>query len=119
MFCSGMAPLIRAVLSKLIGDEESAKIEIIANDVILKPEGKWEIQFRHPSRCVSSLSYFDMNNARICERCYDISLHTHHDQRHRSLTALMLPDAPLVTAALRTRVVSAWNAVNADHVFFK
>lgn len=45
-----MAPLIRAVLSKLIGDDESAKIEIIANDVVLKPEGKWEIQFRHPSR---------------------------------------------------------------------
>ncbi|KAF5311005.1 hypothetical protein D9619_007738 [Psilocybe cf. subviscida] len=47
---SGMAPLIRAVLSKLIGDDESAKIEIIANDVVLKPEGEWEIKFRHPSR---------------------------------------------------------------------
>lgn len=44
-----MAPLIRAVLSKLIGDEEAAKIEIIANDVEVREDGSWEIKYRHPS----------------------------------------------------------------------
>lgn len=47
---SGMAPLIRAVLSKLIGDEEAKNIEIIANDAIVREDGTWEIQYRHPSR---------------------------------------------------------------------
>ncbi|KZT04529.1 uncharacterized protein LAESUDRAFT_737939 [Laetiporus sulphureus 93-53] len=46
---SGMAPLIRAVLSSLIGEEDARKIEIISNDVIIHPDGKWEIQYRHPS----------------------------------------------------------------------
>lgn len=45
-----MAPLIRAVLSKLIGDEEAKEIEIIANDATVRDDGTWEIQFRHPSR---------------------------------------------------------------------
>lgn len=47
---SGMAPLIRAVLSNLIGQEGADEIEIIANDVKVFPDGKWEIQFRHPTR---------------------------------------------------------------------
>ncbi|KAF9461728.1 HAD-like domain-containing protein [Collybia nuda] len=46
---SGMAPLIRAVLSNLVGDEAANEIEIIANDVAVHPDGKWEIKFRHPS----------------------------------------------------------------------
>jgi len=46
---SGMAPLIRAVLSNLVGNEAAAEIEIIANDVTVFPDGKWEIKFRHPS----------------------------------------------------------------------
>jgi len=45
-----MAPLIRAVLSKHIGDEEAKEIEIISNDVEIHPDGKWEIKYRHPSR---------------------------------------------------------------------
>jgi len=51
-----MAPLIRAVLSNLVGEEDANEIEIIANDVIVHPDGKWEIQFRHPSRLVSNNS---------------------------------------------------------------
>jgi len=47
-----MAPLIRAVLSKLIGDKEASKIEIIANDVQIEENGHWEIQYRHPERFV-------------------------------------------------------------------
>lgn len=47
---SGMAPLIRAVLSKHIGDEEAKEIEIISNDVEIQPDGKWQIKYRHPSR---------------------------------------------------------------------
>ncbi|KAI5119152.1 hypothetical protein M0805_005231 [Coniferiporia weirii] len=46
---SGMTPLIRAVLSKLIGDEDAATIDIIANDVNVLPDGKWEIKYRHPT----------------------------------------------------------------------
>jgi 2,3-diketo-5-methylthio-1-phosphopentane phosphatase len=46
---SGMAPLIRAVLSALVGDESAQEIEIIANDAIVHPDGSWEIQYRHPS----------------------------------------------------------------------
>ena len=49
---SGMEPIIRAVLERLIGEEEAGKIEIIANDVKFTDEGKkgetWEIVFRHP-----------------------------------------------------------------------
>ncbi|EOR00812.1 hypothetical protein E3P92_01273 [Wallemia ichthyophaga] len=47
---SGMAPFIRSVLSKLIGEEEAKTIDIISNDVKFNDdEGKdWEIVFRHP-----------------------------------------------------------------------
>ena len=45
-----MAPLIRAVLSKHIGDKEANEIEIISNDVKIEPNGKWRIKYRHPSR---------------------------------------------------------------------
>ncbi|KAJ7599585.1 HAD-like domain-containing protein [Mycena floridula] len=46
---SGMAPTIRAVLSSLVGDENAAEIDIIANDVEIYADGRWEIKFRHPS----------------------------------------------------------------------
>ncbi|RDB27056.1 Pdp3-interacting factor 1 [Hypsizygus marmoreus] len=46
---SGMAPIIRAVLSKLVGEEDASEIEIIANDAIVHPNGRWEIKYRHPS----------------------------------------------------------------------
>jgi 2-hydroxy-3-keto-5-methylthiopentenyl-1-phosphate phosphatase len=52
LVCSGMAPLIRAVLSKHIGEEEANEIEIISNDVDILPDGKWRIKYRHPSRYV-------------------------------------------------------------------
>lgn len=45
-----MEPLIRAVLSKLIGEEDAAQIDIIANGVTVENDGAWEIQFRHPER---------------------------------------------------------------------
>ncbi|EPT02183.1 hypothetical protein FOMPIDRAFT_1022985 [Fomitopsis schrenkii] len=46
---SGMAPLIRALLGSLIGEEDANKIDIVSNDVNIHPDGKWEIQYRHPS----------------------------------------------------------------------
>ncbi|RXW21851.1 hypothetical protein EST38_g3996 [Candolleomyces aberdarensis] len=52
LLCSGMAPLIRAILSALIGEEDASQIEIIANDVTLFDDGKWDIKYRHPSRYV-------------------------------------------------------------------
>ncbi|KAG6865495.1 hypothetical protein C0991_002093 [Blastosporella zonata] len=48
-YACGMAPLIRAVLSNLVGEESANEIEIIANDVDIHPDGKWEIKYRHPS----------------------------------------------------------------------
>ena len=47
---SGMAPLIRAVLSNLIGEEAAKTIHIISNEAEVKPDGKWELKFRHPNR---------------------------------------------------------------------
>jgi 2-hydroxy-3-keto-5-methylthiopentenyl-1-phosphate phosphatase len=44
-----MAPMIRAVLSNLLG-EQANEIEIIANDVNVKSDGEWEIKYRHPTR---------------------------------------------------------------------
>lgn len=48
-----MTPLIRAVLSALVGEEDAAEIEIISNDVEFDADGKWHIKFRHPSRFAS------------------------------------------------------------------
>ncbi|ELU41571.1 hypothetical protein AG1IA_04400 [Rhizoctonia solani AG-1 IA] len=47
---SGMEPLIRAVLSNLIGDEDAARIDIISNDVRFDADGSWHIVYRHPER---------------------------------------------------------------------
>jgi len=49
LVCSGMAPVIRAVWSKHIGDEEAKEIEINSNDVEIQPEEKWQIKWRHAS----------------------------------------------------------------------
>ncbi|KAJ7674288.1 HAD-like domain-containing protein [Mycena rosella] len=46
---SGMAPSIRAVLSNLVGEEVADTIDIIANEVEIEDNGKWHINFRHPS----------------------------------------------------------------------
>ncbi|KAK7691735.1 hypothetical protein QCA50_005135 [Cerrena zonata] len=46
---SGMAPLIRVVLSKLIGDEQAKEIEVVANDADVKEDGSWSIKYRHPT----------------------------------------------------------------------
>lgn len=54
---SGMAPFIRAVLSKHIGDKEANEIEIISNDVDIQPDGKWRIKYRHPSRWVDGVFF--------------------------------------------------------------
>ncbi|KAJ7910282.1 HAD-like domain-containing protein [Mycena leptocephala] len=46
---SGMAPIIRAVLSNFVSDEVANSIDIIANDVEIEPNGHWTIKFRHPT----------------------------------------------------------------------
>ncbi|KAE8256075.1 hypothetical protein A4X13_0g2822 [Tilletia indica] len=49
---SGMEPIIRSIMSNLIGEDDAAQIDIVSNDVkYTDPEGKgttWEIVFRHP-----------------------------------------------------------------------
>ena len=59
-----MAPLIRAVLSNLIGEEDAKEIEIVSNEVDVHADGTWEIKYRHPTR---SLSF-----ASICRISYHI-----------------------------------------------
>lgn len=44
---SGMVPVIKLLLNKLIGEKESENIDIIANDVKILDNGKWEIVYRH------------------------------------------------------------------------
>ncbi|GAA5971273.1 hypothetical protein JCM3765_000968 [Sporobolomyces pararoseus] len=47
---SGMVPIIRAILTNLIGTEDASKIPIIANDVEYLNEtgSKWTIKYKHP-----------------------------------------------------------------------
>jgi hypothetical protein len=52
--CSGMEPLIRGVLSNLIGEDDAKTIDIISNEVDIKSDGSWSIKFRHPERWVIS-----------------------------------------------------------------
>ncbi|PVG01335.1 hypothetical protein CPB86DRAFT_97953 [Serendipita vermifera] len=65
---SGMTPWIRAVLSKLIGEEEASKIEVICNDVEYDANGRWHIKFRHPEsgfghdKSQAILPYRDLEN---------------------------------------------------------
>lgn len=54
---SGMAPIIRAVLSNFVSDEVANSIDIIANDVEIEPNGHWTIKFRHPTRLFPLYSF--------------------------------------------------------------
>ncbi|GAA99482.1 uncharacterized protein L969DRAFT_93942 [Mixia osmundae IAM 14324] len=45
---SGMVPIIRSILSNLIGQERADKLEIVANDVTIHSDKSWEIKYRHP-----------------------------------------------------------------------
>lgn len=40
--------MIRTVLENLLEPEDANRMEIIANKAIVHPDGKFEIQFRHP-----------------------------------------------------------------------
>ena len=46
-----MAPIIRAALSTLGGEGNFNAIDIISNDVKIESDGKWTIEYRHPTRC--------------------------------------------------------------------
>lgn len=43
-----MVPIIRSILENLLGPEDASRMEIIANGVDVKQDGKFEIVFRHP-----------------------------------------------------------------------
>ncbi|GAA5824215.1 hypothetical protein JCM11251_001571 [Rhodosporidiobolus azoricus] len=45
---SGMKPIIQACLANLVGPEDAAKIDILANDVELVNDKEWRIVYRHP-----------------------------------------------------------------------
>lgn len=46
---SGMKPIIHALLTKLVGVEATANIEIISNDVEINPTTQeWDIIYKHP-----------------------------------------------------------------------
>ncbi|ORX38337.1 HAD-like domain-containing protein [Kockovaella imperatae] len=79
---SGMAPIIRAVLSKHM-PEAAKEIDIIANDVkFTDPEGKgtkghWELVFRHPEshyghdKSLAILPYRDLDKPPVLVFCGD------------------------------------------------
>lgn len=46
---SGMIPIIRALLTKLVGESAAQEIQIIANNVNIKPDGSWHIIYRDES----------------------------------------------------------------------
>ena len=46
---SGMEPLIRAILTNLLGDDAN-HIDIISNSVQVHKDGSWYIKYRHPTR---------------------------------------------------------------------
>jgi len=46
---SGMTPIIRAVLSNLIGEEDAQTIDIISNEIKIEADGSWSIIYRHPT----------------------------------------------------------------------
>ena len=43
-----MVPIIRSILENLLGTEDAARMEIIANDAEVRSDGKFSIKFRHP-----------------------------------------------------------------------
>lgn len=73
---SGMVPIIRSIFSKLIGEEEASKIDVIANEVIFTDPDKkgdtWKLVYRHPDN------------------------HYGHDKSKSILPYRNLPDAPLI-----------------------
>lgn len=45
---SGMVPIIRSIMEKLVGVEAASRIDIIANEVDHRADGTWGIKVRHP-----------------------------------------------------------------------
>lgn len=49
---SGMTPIIRSILSNLLGDKDASEIEVISNEVNFTDPGQtgetWELVYRHP-----------------------------------------------------------------------
>ena len=45
---SGMEPIIRSIMENLLGAEDAARIDIVANTVDIRQDGSFEIIFRHP-----------------------------------------------------------------------
>ncbi|KAL7007939.1 hypothetical protein EMMF5_002588 [Cystobasidiomycetes sp. EMM_F5] len=45
---SGMVPIIRSILENLLGEEDAARLDIVANEAKVAPDGTFEIVYRHP-----------------------------------------------------------------------
>ena len=85
-----MAPLIRAVLSSLIGEEDAKEIDIVSNDVRIDENGKWHIVYRHPSRYAARTLPFKTVRLRL-------ALHSSgfgHDKSQAILPYRDLPHSP-------------------------
>lgn len=95
---SGMVPVIRAIFSNLIGEEEANKIDIIANEVeFTDPEKKgdtWKLVYRHPDN------------------------HFGHDKSKSILPYRELPNPPLITFA-GDGISDMSAAAHADILFVK
>jgi 2-hydroxy-3-keto-5-methylthiopentenyl-1-phosphate phosphatase len=42
------SPIIRAIFAALIGPEEAEKIQVVSNEVDVRPDGKFSIVYKHP-----------------------------------------------------------------------
>jgi 2-hydroxy-3-keto-5-methylthiopentenyl-1-phosphate phosphatase len=84
-----MAPIIRAVLSNLVGEDDAKGIDIIANDVAIEPDGKWSIKYRHPTR----YTFLDSHSS-IFTKIYNSGFG--HDKSWAILPYRTLADPPVL-----------------------
>ena len=48
---------IQSIFSNLVGNEEAGKIQVIANNVEVQPDGHFKIVYRHPESSVPSFPF--------------------------------------------------------------
>ncbi|KAH9970184.1 HAD-like domain-containing protein [Lactifluus volemus] len=114
---NGMEPLIRAILSTVVDDDDANRIEIISNSIDVQDDGSWSIKFRHPSsgyghdKSHAILPYKDLENPPLLfffgDGVSDISAAKHADM----LFAKEKPDGENDLATYCTRE-------NIPHVMF-
>jgi 2-hydroxy-3-keto-5-methylthiopentenyl-1-phosphate phosphatase len=88
-------PIIRAIMSNLLGDEDAERIEIISNEADIRPDGHFSVKFRHPERQAVSISPFpsDLLFIILSVRLFIILSPFGHDKSRALRPYKQLPDA--------------------------